>query len=37
VTLDAFREQVGMDDDETSIHDLIADLGHYCTFTISTF
>jgi hypothetical protein len=24
------REQVGMDDDETSIHDLITDLGHYC-------
>jgi hypothetical protein len=24
VTLDAFREQVGIDDDETSIHGLIA-------------
>jgi pantothenate kinase-related protein Tda10 len=26
MTLGAFREQVGMDDNETSIHDLIADL-----------
>jgi hypothetical protein len=25
VTLDAFHEQVGMDDDETSIHDLIGE------------
>jgi hypothetical protein len=30
VALEAFRDQVGRDDDETSIHDLTADLGHYC-------
>jgi hypothetical protein len=31
VAIEAFRSQVGSDDDNTSIHDLIADLGHYCS------
>ena len=30
VAIEAFRDQVGTDDDLSSIHDLIADLGHYC-------
>ena len=31
VAIAAFRLEVGTDDDESSIHDLIADLGHYCS------
>jgi hypothetical protein len=30
VALEAFREQVGRDDEATSAQDLICDLGHYC-------
>lgn len=30
IAIKAFRDEVGTDDDLASIHDLIADLAHYC-------